>query len=189
MPLSKPLSGGHFCGTPIRIVGLRNRVRMADDELMASMLGVILEGVTDGGQPIINKLYDRYEDKLPAGAIEKLDGTIEFLLKELSPILETGLARAPHFLMLFAAVAHALFAIPNGDMGDDMPVRDSSALSDLDMARANLGTLTDILQSPDDAIPSHLFPFRLASAGTTQRIRSRRIRFSALCRALLPSLI
>ena len=162
---------------------------MADDELMASMLGVILEGVTDGGQRIINKLYDRYDDNLPPSAIKKLNGTIEFLLKELSPILETGLARAPHFLMLFAAVAHALFAIPSGDMADEMPVRDSSALSDLDMARANLGTLADILQSPDDAIPTHLFPFRLASAGSTQRIRSRRIRFPALYRALLPSSI
>ena len=169
-----------------RIVGLRNRVRMADDELMASMLGVILEGVTDGGQRITNRLYDRYDGKLPPSAIRKLDGTIGFLLKELSPILETGLARAPHFLMLFAAVAHALFAIPNGDMGDDMPVRDVSALSDLDMAGANLGTLADILQSPSDSIPTHLFPFRLASAGTTQRIRSRRIRFPGLYRALLP---
>ena len=172
-----------------RVVGLRSRVRMADDELMASMFGIVLEGVTDGGQRITNKLYDRYDDHLPNNACERLDGTIEFLLKELSPILETGLARAPHFLMLFAAVAHALYGIPTGDMGDDMPDRDPDALSDLDMAKANLGTLADILQSPDDSIPTHLFPFRLASAGTTQRIRSRRIRFPAMYRALRPSAI
>ena len=172
-----------------RIVGLRSRVRMADDELMASMLGVILEGVTDGGQRIINKLYDGYDDKLPPSAPKKLNGTIEHLIRELSPILQTGLARAPHFLMLFAAVAHALYEIPTGGMGDDMPIRDSRALTDIDMARANLGTLADILESPDDAIPTHLFQFRLASAGSTQRIRSRRIRFPALYRALLPSSI
>ena len=172
-----------------RIVGLRDRVRMADDELMALMLGIILDGVTDGGQPATNKLYDRYDDKVPLDATEKLDRTIGFLLKELTPILETGLARAPHFLLLFAAVAHALFGIPNGDMGDDIPIRDRSALSDMDTARGNLGTLADILQSPDDSIPTHLFSFRLASAGSTQRIRSRRIRFPALYRALLPSSI
>ena len=170
-----------------RIVGLRSRVRMADDELMASMLGVILEGVTDGGQRVTNGLYDRYDNEMPSDAIVKLDGTIEFLLTELSSILETGLARAPHFLMLFAAIAHALFGIPNGGMGEDMPTRDPSALSDLDFAIANLGMLADILESPDDAIPTHLFPFRLASAGSTQRIRSRRVRFPALYRALLPS--
>ena len=172
-----------------QVVGLRSRVRMADDELMASMLGVILDGVTDGGQPATNNLYDRYDAKLPHDATEKLDRTVEFLLLELSTILETGLARAPHFLMLFAAVAHALFGIPNGGMGEDMPVRASDALSDLDMARANLGTLADILESPDDSIPSHLFPFKLASAGTTHRIKSRRARFAALYRALLPSSI
>ena len=172
-----------------RIVGLRDRVRMADDELMALMLGIILQGVTDGGQPATNKLYDQYDDKLPASAIEQLDGTIEFILKELSAILETGLARAPHFLMLFAAVAHALFGIPNGHLEDDMPPRDPQVLTDLDIARGNLGTLADILQSPDDSIPTHLFPFRLASAGSTQRIRSRRIRFPVLYKALLPSMI
>lgn len=172
-----------------RIVGLRDRVRMADDELIALMLGVILEGVTDGGQPATNGLYNRYDDHLPGDAPEKLDRTIQFLLTELSPILQTGLARAPHFLMLFAAVAHALFGIPAGDMGSDMPTKDSVALSDMDMARANLGILADILQSPDDSIPTRLFPFRLASAGSTQRIRSRKVRFPTLYKALLPSSI
>ena len=168
------------------IVGLRDRVRMADDELMALMFGVILEGVTDGGQPVTNRLYNHYDDNLPDDATDKVDKTIEFLLKNLSLILETGLARAPHFLMLFSAVAHALFGIPEGDMEHDMPKQDSRALSDIDVAIANLGTLADILQSPDDSIPSRLFPFRLASAGSTQRIRSRRIRFPVLYRALLP---
>ena len=172
-----------------RIVGLRDRVRMADDELTALMLGVILDGVVDGGQRTTEKLYDRYDDILPHGATEKLDRTVEFILKELSPILETGLARAPHFLMLFAAVAHALFGIPEGGMEEDMPVQDPSALSDMDIARANLGALADILQSPDESIPSHLFSFRLASAGSTQRIRSRKVRFPSLYSALLPSSI
>ena len=170
-----------------QIVGLRDRVRMADDELMALMLGVVLDGVTDGGQPTTNKLYDRYDASLPDGAVEALDQTIEFLIKELHTMLTTGLGRAPHFLMLFAAVAHALFGIPRGDMDDDMPARDPDVLSDLHLARANLGTLADILHFPDDDIPRHLFPFRLASAGTTQRIRSRKVRFALLYKALLPS--
>ena len=172
-----------------KLVGLRDRVRMADDELMALMLGVILDGVIDGGQPATNKMYDRYDDNLPHSAEEKLNKTIEFLLKELSTILETGLGRGPHFLILFAAIAHALFGIPKGDMDDSMLVRDPKALSDMHITRANLGTLADVLQSPDESIPTHLFPFRLASAGSTQRIRSRRVRFPVLYKALLPSAI
>ena len=169
-----------------RVVGLRHRVRMADDELMASMLGVILDGVTDGSQQATNRLYNRYDKNLPSNAISKLDGTISYILNQLTVIMETGLARAPHFLMLFAAVAHAIFGIPQGDVAEDMPSKDPLALSDLDTAKSNLGVLADILQSPSDEIPTHLYEFKLASAGSTQRIRSRRVRFSALYNALLP---
>ena len=170
-----------------RVVGLRNRVRMADDELMALMLGVILEGVTDGGQGKTNRLYERYDDHLPNNAVEKLDKTIEFILVGLDAIMETGLSRGPHFLMLFAAVAHALFGIPDGDIDDvEMPGRHALALKNMDLARSNLGTLADVLQSTDEEIPQHLVPFKIASAGSTQRIRGRKARFLALYRALLP---
>ena len=40
-----------------KVVSVRSRVRMADDELMAQMLGVVLQGVQDGGQRTINRLY------------------------------------------------------------------------------------------------------------------------------------
>ena len=170
-----------------RVVGLRNRVRMADDELMALMLGVILDGVTDGGQGKTNRLYERYDDHLPDSAVQKLNKTIEFILVELDAIMETGLSRGPHFLILFAAVAHALFGIPNGNIDDDeMPARDPRALKNMDLVRSKLGTLADVLQSTDEAIPQHLVPFKLASAGSTQRIRGRKARFLALYRALLP---
>ena len=173
-----------------RVVGLRDRVRMADDELMALMLGVILEGVIDGGQPRTNRLYERYDEELPHDTERKLNCTIEFILTEIPEIMETGLSRSPHFLMMFAAVAHALFGIPEGDVGlEDMPERDPLALSDMDMVRSNLGTLADVLQSSDDEIPSRLVSFKLASAGSTQRIRGRKVRFVALYRALLPTSI
>ena len=175
-----------FLWDTYRVVGLRQRVRMADDELMALMLGVILEGVTDGGQGKTNRLYERYDSNLPVEAVMKLDKTIEFILSELSTIMGTGLARGPHFLMLFAAVAHALFGIPNGDINEDeMPLRDPRALTNMDMVGSNLGTLADVLQSTDEAIPQHLVPFKIASAGSTQRIRGRKARFLALYRALL----
>ena len=171
-----------------KVVGLRDRVRMADDELMAQMIGVVLEGVTDGGQPKTNRLYQRYNDRLPIDAEKKLDKTIKFIVTELTSIMETGLSRSPHFLMLFAAISHALFGIPNGDIGEEeMPSKDPTALTDIDMVKSNLGALADILQSSDDDIPRDLVPFKLASAGTTQRIRGRKARFLALYRALLPT--
>jgi len=175
-----------------RIVGIRDRVRMADDQLMAQMLGIIMDGVVDGGQPSIKRIYDRYDPVLPPDVETKLDETINFILKELPALLVTGLAGAPHFLMLFAAVAHALFGIPDGQMNGSaadrvMPAKDPSALIDLDVARANLGMIADVLQLSDEDTPSSFYSFKLASAGSTQRIKSRSVRFAFLYRALLPA--
>ena len=128
-----------------RIVSGRARVRMADDELMAQMFGVVLEGVIDGGQPKIDRLYKTHDPDLPSHASVQVDQTVEYIVDNLSSVLETDLAGSPHFLMLFAAVAHALFGIPEGDMEGAMPSMDSRALQDLPLTLANLDSLVKTL--------------------------------------------
>ena len=172
-----------------KVMGLQQRVRMADDELIALMLSVILEGVSDGAQSKTTSLYRRYDDQLPVDVTQKLDWTLEFILSELSVIKDTGLSRGPHFLMLFAAVAHALFGIPQGAIGDEMPSTDPRVLTDLALVRSNLQTLANVFELPDQEIPSHLVPFKIATAGSTQRIRSRKPRFLGLYKALSPETI
>ena len=172
-----------------KVVSVRARVRMADDELMAQMLGVILEGVQDGGQPTINRLYKNYDEGLPDDSIAKLDETVEYIVGNLSEVLNSRIRSAPHFLMLFAAVAHARVSIPNGNMGGDSPLpdRDGKALSDLSMAVQNLETLAEVLEAPENEIPPRFVQFKLVSSKSTQRIRSRGIRFLKLYEALLPN--
>ncbi len=172
-----------------RVLNNRARVRMADDELMAQMFGIILEGVTDGGQPKIERLYNKYDAVMPQHVISRVDRTMEYIDDNLSPALETELVGSPHFLMLFAAVAHAQFGIPSGDMGDDIPVQDPRALEDVNMALLNLGALADSLDKDSTEVPERFYEFQYASAGTTQRIRSRRVRFQMLYKALLPDLV
>ena len=53
-----------------KVVSLKGRVRMVDDELMAQMLGVVLNGICDGGQPMINGLYSGYDNEVPYESIE-----------------------------------------------------------------------------------------------------------------------
>ncbi len=173
-----------------QVVGIRNRVRMADDELKAQIFGVILEGVVDGGQPSIERLYKKYDGGMPSNTVERVDETLDYIVESLTEIMETGLSRATHFLMLFAAVAHARYGIPQGGMKDDeMPPRDSRALTDIIAAKANLELLAEALEVSEEEVPKRFVPFRIASAGTTQRIRSRKIRFPLLYRALLPDQI
>ena len=172
-----------------RINGNRSRVRMADDELMAQMFGVVLEGVCDGGQPKIERLYKKYDAEMSPEVVEQVSRVIQYMDDNFSEVLETDLAGAPHFLMLFAAVAHALIGIPPGDMGEAMPERDPRALSDLVAAQRNLSLLADALNKEQMETAERFHEFQYASAGTTQRIRSRRVRFEMLYRALLPDLI
>ena len=178
-----------FLWDTYNVMGNRARVRMADDELMAQLFGVILEGVTDGGQPKIERLYRNYDSDLPADASSLTDRTLRCMVDDFPEVLETSLARAPHFLMLFAATAHALFGIPPGDIGDEMPERDPRALHDLGTAKANLSVMADVLNAEPDEVADRFHEFRLSAAGSTQRIRSRRIRFQVSYQALLPKAV
>lgn len=171
-----------------KIVSVRARVRMADHELMAQMLGVILQGIVDGGQPSITRLYELYDEDVPKSAIEQLDRTIKYIIENLSEILHTRLAAAPHFLLLFAAVSHAVSGIPKGNMGPPhaaMPDRDPKALTDLVVANTNLWVLAGVLEATEEEVPRRFREFKLASLRSTQRISSRSHRFPVLYRALL----
>ena len=169
-----------------KVTTTRARVRMADDELTAQMYGVILEGVCDGGQPKIDKLYKQYDDFLPSRASRDVEMTLKFIISKMAPVMETGLAGAPHFLMLFAAVAHARIGIPDGDMGSELPLKDGKALHDIPAAAANLSTVAAVLDLEPDEVPQRFAEFKTASTATTHRIRSRRVRFQIIYKALLP---
>ena len=178
-----------FLWDKYNVIGKRARVRMEDDQLVAQLFGVVLEGVTDGGQRNIEKLYKAFDANMPDYAAARVDHTLDYIIANFHEILETSLARSPHLLMLFAAVAHAKFSIPPGGMANDMPSRDERALADVAAAVANLSTLADVLDRDADEIPDRFHEFRLASAGTTQRIKSRRVRFLMSYKALLPDMI
>ena len=170
-----------------RIVSVRNRLRMQDDSLMSEIFGVVLQGMTDGGQKKIDRIYSKYDRDFPqvCQTVEKVNKAISFIVDKLDDVLiESTISRSTHFLMLFAAVAHSLYGIPSGEMGDDMPQRDEKALTDLDISRYNLELISNIIDS-EDSYPQRIGFWR-ASRGTTQRIASRRERFPVFCEALLP---
>jgi len=170
------------------ILSTRRRVRMLDDSLMAEMFGIVLEGVTDGGQRNIRKLYRKYDSNFPDRdkVVEMVNQAIVFIVKNLSPAIDGPVSRATHFLMLYAAVAHALFGIPQGQMESEMPERDPKALSDFSLAIENISYLSMVIESDEPPSQKDLKDFWQASSGTTQRIASRRKRFPVFYRALLP---
>ena len=48
-----------------KVVSVRERLRMADDQLMAEMFGIVMNGVTDGGRRSIDRLYSSLENDFP----------------------------------------------------------------------------------------------------------------------------
>ena len=180
----------HILWDEYKIISTKRRVRMYDDSLIAELYGVVVNGVRNGGQPIIDKLYEQLDRNFPdeAKATKELNETLEFFVAEIAEHLkDTVLLNEPHFLMVFAALAHALFGIPKGEMGEAMPLRSSLALSDLSVARNNLLTLASIIES-DDPVPGYN-DFWIASKGQTIRIASRRVRFPVFYRALFPEIL
>ena len=172
-----------------RVVTVRSRVRLLHHELVAQLMGVVLEGVTDGGQPKIDRLYDRYDSSVPDCTEERFDQVCAYIIENFPNVLATKLGNGPHFMILFAAVAHALFGIPEGDIKQEhgsMPDRDPRSLTDLGVTNSNLMTLSDLFDASAEDVPERLTSFKVAIAGTTQRIRSRVVRFHTLFRALLP---
>ena len=173
------------------VVSTRERVRMLDDSCMAEMFGIVLEGVCDGGQTKIYQLYKQYKDEFPqeAQVRQTLDTVCTFITKNLGDILAQPpadiLCRQPHFLMLFAAVAHGLVGIPTGQMDALMPQRNNQFATDAVQVTENLGTIAQIINGE---IEEPLFEeFSIASHATTQRISSRRVRFPIYFRAFLPA--
>ena len=169
------------------VVSRRRQMRMDDDQLMAEMFGVVINGVTAGGQPRLNKLYKDHDLKLDDRVEAGVDKTLKHIVSKLSPALTTRMARPPHFLMLFAAVAHATIGIPAGQIEEDMPERSRRVLSDPRAACDNLSELADSLDMEPDDVPSHLRAFRNAASGGTTRIVGRIIRFKATYDALAPN--
>ncbi|HDZ8835926.1 TPA: DUF262 domain-containing protein [Aeromonas dhakensis] len=168
-----------------KVLSTRERVRMLDDSLVSEMFGIILEGVKDGGQTNIDKLYSRYDDNFDGeeDVVNKVDEAIEFIIDNFADDLaDTFLMQGPHFLMLFAAIAHGLFEIDiDGYQG--IP-ETADMLNDIDTCREKLLLLVSAFEEEPANVPEALKPFIQASKSSTHRISSREERFRVLCNAL-----
>jgi len=175
----------------LEVVTTRQRVRMRDDSLMAEMFLVLLEGLIDGGEARITRYYKAYDPRFSEDdpVITQVDQVLGFIVDEFEDLLKTtSLSSAPHFLMLFAAVAHALVGLPPGELGTELPARCASTLSDLNKARENLSVLAGVLDADGpEGVPKELASFMQASSASLHRISSRRVRFAWFYQALEPT--
>lgn len=177
--------------TDLRLLTVVQRVRMADDALMAEFYGTVVEGLGEGGEAALNRLYGRLDPGLDG--LEDVTHAVDLVLQrvrdDLGEAIVGPLASPTNFVMVFAAAAHSLMGIPPGIMGDEMPERDELALTDPARAVANLGRLAEMIELDEPPQSPNSRRFWLASKSSTQRAASRRTRFPIFYRALLPRAI
>tara|TARA_R110002124_G_scaffold139878_1_gene304069 strand:+ start:140 stop:1198 length:1059 start_codon:yes stop_codon:yes gene_type:complete len=154
------------------------RLRMEDYSLIAECMLILLDGVSDGGQDIITKRYKHYDSAIPEKekVIEAFDDAMEVITENLPEAVVGPIANPPHFLMLFAAVAHARSGIPKGQLiGDQWAPHTKKLKISADAATSALLSLAEVIEYGTEN--EDLEPFVEASVSTTHRIASRRVRF------------
>ena len=160
-----------------KLLTTRQRVRMLDDSLVAEMFGVVIEGVQDGGQSNIDKIYKRLDPEFDDEdrSVKILDDTLDYFMSNLAEyLLDTPIFSPPHFLLLFGALTHRLYGIPKGQLAS-LPDTPKKPLGDLDSSISNLLELASAIASEDSV--SGYEEFWRASRATTHRLASRRMRF------------
>lgn len=170
------------------ILSERDIVRMNDQSLVAEILGYWINGVGDGGETQITKLYEQQKsasfDDLPSS-----NRVVSVCLKAaelIEPLTDEPIAKRPHYSMLVAALMYSDGTLPEGklDFARVPPAETLSNITDIELVQDSLRTLNSALSADDEeTTPARLSAFRDARA-TTQRMRSRQPRFEFFCRAL-----
>lgn len=165
------------------VLSNRDRVRMADQSLIAEVLGFFIHGVTDGGEARITRLYEEQRtatrQELPAA--DAVIPTLGIAASLLSDLKGEPIVQRPHFLMLVAAVMYSGGILkPSRLTFDEVPPR-TDLMADVERAKSSLIVLNAALGA--ESVEDGFEQFREART-TTQRLRSRQARFNYMCRAL-----
>ena len=168
------------------ILGKRDQVRMIGYSFVAEMYGILLNGVSDGGEDKISRLYERKKHDFPEQeeVEERVDWILSVMFDRVIPSLANEpIVKRPQALMIFAALAHSAFGLTEGDVGVDlMPEPAEDIMEHMDQFTDNLAFLNEVLRAEEP--PREFERFYTASKSSTQRIASRRERFRVFCQAL-----
>lgn len=164
------------------VISERERVRMVDQSVISEAYAFLDRGVTDGSEADITRFYTqtsgRSLDELPKP--ELLDSLIKQTVALVSDLRKEPIVQRPHFLMLLAAVMYARGALKPGKLDLTKVAAPDTLLQDEQAARNSISILNVALSSEQ---VGSFASFREARS-STQRMKSRQIRFEYFCRAL-----
>lgn len=166
------------------VVSIRDSVRLKNTSVMAEMFMILDTGFNDAGEANINRYYKlrKAEDEVFFKKIrDRLDKIVSKIIDELGEDFdETTLFDAPNFLALFAAIAFLRGWLPAGRVTENLNIEPGAINWE-----SGKETLAAIAQSIEDDDESPVYSaFVNATASSTHRVASRKVRFQTLVGAL-----
>jgi hypothetical protein len=178
----------------VGVLSNRDRVRMVDQSVIAEVLGFFQTGVIDGAERDIDRIYERNKGAAE-GDLPRRELVIDVMMAAAGLLTEMkaeALVQRPHFLMVVAAVMYAKNLLPAGKIDWEresgaepwqvIPNRESLT-ADPEKVEAALVELNSALYADVADLPVPLVEF-VGARTSTQRMRSRQVRFRHFCRAL-----
>lgn len=169
----------------LKIVSVRESVRMKNVSLMAEFFMTLDLGFGDGGEATITKFYKNKKIEPESYFLpirKKVDDVLEVIIDKLEEdFADTPFFDGPNFLVLFAAVAYLLYGFPDNRVTADVKEHKGKGVN-WKNAIDVLAELSQELESgnnDEDADVRHA-EFISASKSTTHRVSSRKPRFEYL---------
>lgn len=158
------------------VIPPRGRVRMADQSLVAEIYNLFVNGIGEGGEPPITKLYEQMEEKdatIPDR--EVVEALIDEVVELLWPFKGQRIVQRPHFVMIAATLGYLKGVVDHGKVTVERMPSDPEFSYDFGVVQEQLGRLNDALNG--DIERSDLEDFVEAARSSTQRMKSRQVRF------------
>lgn len=169
----------------IGVLTNRERVRMADQSVIAEILGFFETGVVDGAESDITRVYVRNKET-PLEELPDRDLVVDVIqtaAELLSELSGEAIVQRPHFLMFVAALLYSRGLLPRGKLNFDQVPEAPFELAPVEDVNAALAELNAALDTDVAELSAPLAQF-VGARTSTQRMRSRQVRFEHFCRAL-----
>ncbi|RRO17633.1 DUF262 domain-containing protein [Saccharopolyspora rhizosphaerae] len=169
-------------------VSQRDRVRMNDHSLIAEIYIFFVDGIGDGGESRITKFYERMKSATASELPDqkKVEGYISEVVDLLGQFKSERIVQRPHFLILLATLAYMRGDVAPGRIdSSDFPPVPNAPLDE--MATVDqISKLNAALQgnSEDEDGNNPYIHFVEAARSSTQRMKSRQVRFEYFYQAL-----
>jgi Protein of unknown function DUF262 len=167
------------------ILSINERTRMLDDELTVELFQIVTKGIQAGTDSALKRMYKEKDKIFPdkVGVVEKTEKILDFLYNRLPYEVGSPIFNRPHFVMLFAAVAHTMHGIDTKNVILDkeksvflketsLPANDN----EFEVLIRRLQRMGDIILDPEPP-GGEWDDFYYFSRGATINEKSRRRRF------------